>query len=344
MKPSPPEPAAAAAAAHAQPTLRVAYAGTPEFAAVALRALLQGGYELQLVLTQPDRPAGRGLRAQAGAVKQLALERGLALAQPRGLRLDGRYAEDAQCARQALLRAAPDVLVVAAYGLILPQWLLDLPALGCLNIHASLLPRWRGAAPIQRAIEAGDAVTGVSIMRMDAGLDTGAVYRTQEIPILGDDTQASLLPRLAQSGASLLLQVLQDLRSGVADPVAQPNDGICYAAKIDKAETWLDFRCAAPELERRIRAFAPHPGARTSFDGIELKVHGARVGSATAAAAPGCVVAAGAEGIEVACGQGTLRLTHLQRAGGRPLQAAELLRGLPIRPGQCFATGAPEVG
>ena len=314
--------------------LRVAYAGTPGFAAQALQALLQRGYTVPLVLTQPDRPAGRGLHAQPGAVKQLALQQGLAVAQPRGLRLDGRFADEAAQARQALREAAPDVLVVAAYGLILPQWLLDLPPLGCLNIHASLLPRWRGAAPIQRAIEAGDAATGVSIIRMDAGLDTGPVYRMQETPILAEDNQASLEARLAHLGAELLLQVLQDLQCGMAEPVAQPIEGVAYAAKIDKAETWLDFRRPAAELERQVRALAPQPGARTLLDGAVLKIHRARVGRGAAAASPGCVLRADERGIEVACNPGSLLLERLQRAGGKPLDAAELLRGLPMRPGQ----------
>ncbi len=323
------------------PALRLAYAGTPEFAAAGLRAVLDAGYEVALVLTQPDRPAGRGMHPQPSAVKQLALQHGLALAQPRGLRLDGRFAEDAAQAREALRQAAPDVLVVAAYGLILPQWMLDLPRVGCLNIHASLLPRWRGAAPIQRAIEAGDEITGVSIMRMDAGLDTGAVYRMEEMPILPDDDAASLQQRLARLGSELLLQVLQDLRDDVAEPTAQPNDGVCYANKIDKSEAWLDFRLPALELERRIRAFKPHPGARTSLGALQLKVHRAHLGGSATSAEPGCVLRADEHGIEVACGEGSLRLTRLQRAGGRAVDAGELLRGLQIRPGQHFDCEAP---
>ncbi len=323
--------------------LRVAYAGTPEFAAVALRALLQAGYDVPLVLTQPDRPAGRGLREQPSAVKQLALRHGLELAQPFGLRLDGRFADDARRARAALEAAAPDVLVVAAYGLILPQWVLDLPRMGCLNIHASLLPRWRGAAPIQRALEAGDAVTGVSIMRMDAGLDTGPVYRMEELAIRADDTSQTLHDRLAGLGADLLLRVLQDLRDDIAEPTAQPNDGVTYAQKIDKSETWLDFARPAVELERRVRAFAPHPGTRTRLDALQLKVHAAHPGSAGSRGEPGRVLRADAAGIEVACGDGTLVLTRVQRAGGaHAVDAGALLRGLPIQPGQSFASGPPD--
>ncbi len=317
--------------------LRVACAGTPEFAALALRALLRAGYEVPLVLTQPDRPAGRGLHPQASPVKRVALEHALELAQPRGLRLDGRFPEDARLAREALRRAAPDVLVVVAYGLLLPQWVLDLPPLGCLNIHASLLPRWRGAAPIQRAIEAGDALSGVSIMHMEAGLDTGPVYRMEETPILAEDTAATLHDRLAELGARLLLQVLLDLRQGVAEPTAQPNDGATYAAKIDKAGAWLDYRRPAVELERRIRAFEPQPGTRTRVGDAQLKVHAARLGHADAGAEPGQVLRADAAGIEIACGEGSLVLTRLQRAGGTPVDAAALLRGLPVRAGDRFA-------
>ena len=324
--------------------LRLAYAGTPEFAGQGLRALLGAGHEVALVLTQPDRPAGRGMHPQPSAVKQLALRHGLALAQPRGLRLDGRFSEDAAQARDALVQAAPDVLVVAAYGLILPQWVLDLPRLGCLNIHASLLPRWRGAAPIQRAIEAGDELTGVSIMRMDAGLDTGAVYRMEEVPIRPDDDAASLQQRLAQLGSELLLQVLQDLREDVAEPTAQPNDGACYANKIDKSEAWLDFRRPALELERRVRAFEPHPGTRTCVGEVQLKVHRARLGGGAAGAEPGRVLRADEHGIEVACGEGSLLLTRLQRAGGRAVDAGELLRGMQIRPGQHFDCEATHAG
>lgn len=320
----------------------MAYAGTPEFAAVALRALLAAGYAVPLVLTQPDRPAGRGLREQPSAVKQLAVQHGLPLAQPRGLRLDGRFAADAQQAQEALRQAAPDVLVVAAYGLILPQWVLDLPRLGCVNIHASLLPRWRGAAPIQRAIEAGDALSGVSIMRMDAGLDTGPVYRMEETPIRPDDTAASLHDRLAELGAELLLRVLQDLRDDVAEPTAQPNEGVTYAEKIDKSQAWLDFSRPASELERRIRGFAPHPGTRTRLDAVEFKVHAARAVAGHPGAAPGTVLRADACGIEVACGEGALLLTRLQRAGANVVDAAALLRGLSIQAGQVFGGAAPD--
>ncbi len=210
--------------------MRIAYAGTPEFARVALQALLEAGHEVALVLTQPDRPAGRGLQLQPSPVKALAVERGLPLAQPRSLRLDGKFPHEAAAARQALEAAAPQVLVVAAYGLILPPWVLALPARGCLNIHGSLLPRWRGAAPIQRAIEAGDAETGITIMQMDAGLDTGPMLEAEALPIGADDTAATLHDRLAALGARLVVHALTHLDTLVAQP--QPAVGVTYAAKI----------------------------------------------------------------------------------------------------------------
>jgi methionyl-tRNA formyltransferase len=323
--------------------LRVAFAGTPEFAAVALRAVLARGLDVPLVLSQPDRPAGRGMRLLPSAVKQVALQHGLALAQPRSLRLDGRWPDDAAAARDALCAAAPDVLVVAAYGLLLPGWVLELPRLGCVNIHASLLPRWRGAAPIQRAIAAGDAQSGVSIMRMDVGLDTGPVYRMQELDLDADETAATLHDRLAALGAEMLLQVLDDLAAGVAEPTAQPNEGICYAAKIDKRETWLDWNEPAVQLERRVRALLPQPAAHARTAALQFKVHGARVGRAAGAAGPaGTVLALGADGVEVACGDGSLWLTRLQRPGGRPLASAELLRSTPLEAGERFVSGAPD--
>ena len=312
--------------------MRVIFAGTPPFAAAALEALVAAGHEIVLVLTQPDRPAGRGMKLAASAVKQAALAHGLPVYQPTTLKTPEAQARLADC--------AADVMVVAAYGLILPQWLLDLPRLGCVNIHASLLPRWRGAAPIQRAIEAGDALTGVSIMRMDAGLDTGPVYRMEELPIRPDDTAESLHDRLAEAGAQSLLHVLQDLRDDVAEPTAQPNDGVTYAEKIDKGETWLDFSRPAAELERRIRAFEPHPGTRACLDALQFKIHAAHASAGAVGAEPGAVLRADATGIEVACGQGALVLTRLQRAGANAVDAAALLRGTPIRPGQRF-TGQP---
>lgn len=229
--------------------MRVIFAGTPEFARVALQQLLQAGFEVPLVLTQPDRPAGRGMKLQASPVKQCALEHGIRVEQPRSLRLDGKYPEDAAAARQALLDAKADVMVVAAYGLILPQWVLDLPAKGCLNIHASILPRWRGAAPIHRAIEAGDAETGVTIMQMDIGLDTGDMCLMERLPIADTDTTASLHDKLADLGGRLIVEALEMSACGGLPRTPQPEAGVTYAHKIEKAESWMDWQLSAVELD-----------------------------------------------------------------------------------------------
>ncbi|MCD0506175.1 methionyl-tRNA formyltransferase, partial [Bordetella petrii] len=231
--------------------MRLVFAGTPEFARVALDALLAAGHDIPLVLTQPDRPAGRGLKLTPSPVKQAALAAGITVAQPRSLRLDGRYPEDAAQARDTLLQAAPEVMVVAAYGLILPAWTLELPPRGCLNIHASLLPRWRGAAPIQRAIEAGDAQTGVTIMQMDEGLDTGGMLLEQRVSIGPDDSAAHLHDALAQAGGQAIVQALQALQAGQLQARPQPADGVTYAAKLDKAEAPLDCSQPAAVLARR---------------------------------------------------------------------------------------------
>ncbi|MGY0197350.1 methionyl-tRNA formyltransferase [Leptothrix sp. BB-4] len=315
--------------------MRVAYAGTPEFAAAALAAILAAGHTVPLVLTQPDRPAGRGMKLQASPVKQLALQHGVPVAQPVSLKLDGRHPADAAAARDALLAAAPDVLVVAAYGLILPTWVLELPRLGCLNIHASLLPRWRGAAPIHRAIEAGDAATGITIMQMDAGLDTGPMLLRAETAIRPDDTTATLHDRLAAQGATLVLQALDDAARGRLQPVVQPTDGVTYAHKIEKAEAAIDWRQPAAEIERRVRAFDPFPGATCLLPadgGAEtLKVWSARLADAgVPAAAPGTVVAVEPDGLCVACGDGALWLVKLQRPGGKRVSAREFLQARPL--------------
>jgi methionyl-tRNA formyltransferase len=313
-----------APAAH---TLRVAFAGTPPFAAAALRAIVEAGFAVPLVLTQPDRPAGRGLKLQASAVKVLAQQRGLALAQPRSLKLDGRWPDDARAARDALAGAAADVLVVAAYGLILPGWVLGLPRLGGINIHASLLPRWRGAAPIQRAIEAGDAETGITIMQMDVGLDTGDILRRHPLPIAPGDTAASLTDRLARLGAEAIVAALQALQRGPLPRTPQPAAGVTYAAKVDKAEAAIDWRRPAAEIERRVRAFDPFPGAGFACGAEGVKLWRAGVVSA-AAAPPGRVLDLGGGRRAVACGEGALELLELQRPGGRRLPAAQLWPGL----------------
>lgn len=317
-------------------SLTVAYAGTPEFAAEALEALFAAGYNVPLVLTQPDRPAGRGMKLQASAVKQVALRHGTTVIQPRSLRLDGKYPEEAHAAQLALQQANPDVLVVAAYGLILPSWVLTLPRLGCLNIHASLLPRWRGAAPIHRAIEAGDTQTGITIMQMDEGLDTGAMLRVEIEPIQPDDTTARLHDRLAAQGAQALLAVLEELaQSQGTAPVAvpQPAQGVCYAHKIDKAEAPLDWRLPAQTLARRIRAFDPFPGANFSHGGEIIKVWEAHVIHGTHGATPGSVLALDPRGPVIACGEDALCLSCLQRPGGRRQPALLSLAGQPLQVG-----------
>ncbi|MFP8781205.1 methionyl-tRNA formyltransferase [Hydrogenophaga sp. RWCD_12] len=318
--------------------MRVVFAGTPEFARVAMERLHAAGFEIPLVLTQPDRPAGRGMKLQASPVKQFALDRGIAVAQPRSLRLDGKFPHEAAAAREALQAAQPDVMVVAAYGLILPQWVLDLPRLGCLNIHASLLPRWRGAAPIHRAIEAGDARTGVTIMQMDAGLDTGDMLLVEALPITRADTTGVLHDRLADLGGRMIVEALELAACGGLRPEPQPAEGVTYAAKIDKAEATIDWRQPAAVIERRARAFSPAPGLATTLAGEAVKVW--RVAAEAGAAAPGQVLSAGAEGIRVATGEGVLNLLELQRAGGKRLPAREFLQGFAVAPGQVFGAVA----
>ena len=306
--------------------MRVAFAGTPELARMALLALQRAGHALPLVLTQPDRPAGRGMKMQASPVKRAALELGLPVAQPRSLRLDGRYPEDAAAARALLEQAAPQVMVVAAYGLILPPWTLALPTGGCLNIHGSLLPRWRGAAPIQRAIEAGDAQTGTTIMQMDAGLDTGPMLQARSLPIEAGDTAATLHDRLAELGAELIVQALADLELGRLRPQVQPVEGVCYAHKIEKAEARIDWSTSAAQLERRVRAFDPFPGCSTVLGGLAFKVWRAQVVPGQGAA--GQRLAAGPGRLVVACGEGALELLEVQVPGGRRMPARELLQRL----------------
>lgn len=321
--------------------MRVIFAGTPEFAQVALEKLHRGGFEIALVLTQPDRPAGRGMKLQSSAVKQWAVAQQIPVAQPRSLRLDGNYPEEAAAARAAIEAAHADVMVVAAYGLILPQWVLDMPRLGCLNIHASLLPRWRGAAPIHRAIEAGDPETGVTIMQMDAGLDTGDMLLLQTLPIGPHDSTDTLHDQLAELGGQMIVQALKLAASGGFEPVPQPTQGISYAHKIDKREAALDWMQPAATLERRIRAFNPFPVACSTLNGETIKFWRAEVlpdtqppNSATA----GDVLAASIEGVDIAAMDGVLRVSRLQKAGGKPLDAADFLRGFEIQPGQRFSS------
>ena len=309
--------------------LRVAFAGTPEFAARALESILDAGYEVPLVLTQPDRPAGRGMKLTPSAVKQLALARGIEVDQPEKLRTEAQRARLAAC--------VPDVLVVAAYGLILPQVVLDLPRLGCLNIHASLLPRWRGAAPIHRAIEAGDGETGITIMQMDAGLDTGPMLLRRALPIRPTDTTASLHDRLAELGGACIVEALGALSTGGLVATPQPEAGVTYAAKIGRAEAMVDWTRSAIELERAMRAFDPFPGLASSLRDTVIKFWSAQV--VEAAAEPGTVLAADDGGIVIACGSGALRCTVLQRPGSRRLPAGEFLRGFAVSVGERFASG-----
>ena len=313
--------------------LRVAFAGTPEFAAVALGAIHAAGHGVPLALTQPDRPAGRGMKLMPSPVKQLALELGVPVAQPRSLRLDGKFPDEAEAGRAALAAVRPDVLVVAAYGLILPQWVLDLPRLGCLNIHGSLLPRWRGAAPIHRAIEAGDAETGITIMQMDAGLDTGDMLRIEREPIRFDDTTGLLHDRLAALGARLVVQSLAAAAAGALRPVRQPEEGVTYAHKIAKAEAAIDWTQPADVLERRVRAFDPFPGATFQAHGETVKLWRAQVERLGVAAAPGTVIAADARQLVVACGDGALALLDVQRPGGKRGPVAQWLQAHPLARG-----------
>ena len=331
--------------------MRLIFAGTPAFARTALEQIVAAGHTIVLVLTQPDRPAGRGMKLQASAVKQYALDLGLPLAQPHGLRLDGKYAEDAAAARNAIAAAQADAMVVVAYGLILPQWVLDAMAgpekWGCLNIHGSLLPRWRGAAPIHRAIEAGDSHTGVTVMQMDAGLDTGAMLLQAPLPIEPTDTSASLHDRVAALGARLVVQALADPSAWVATP--QGAQGVSYAHQIEKTEAAIDWCMSAENIARQVRAFDPFPGATAQWAGETIKVwaakaltEGAQALSGPTLAVPGQVLAADARGIVVQTGAGVLRLDILQRPGAKRLAVAEFLRGFALAPGMAFDLGLPK--
>ena len=305
--------------------MKLIFAGTPEFAAQSLSAILAAGHQVALVLTQPDRPSGRGMTLRPSPVKALALASGIEVFQPLTLK---------DPAVQERLRAVDaEVMVVAAYGLILPQAVLDLPRYGCLNIHASLLPRWRGAAPIQRAILAGDTETGVCIMQMEAGLDTGPVLLSDRLPLASDETAGSLHDKLADLGARLIVNALEKIP---LPAVPQSDTGITYAAKIEKAEAMLDWRLPAAEIERKVRAFNPFPGAATMLEGIPVKIW--RAVAVPGGAAPGTVLAADRHGIVVACGDGALCLGELQKAGGKRLSAAQFLSGNALSPGAVFSS------
>ena len=334
--------------------MKLIFSGTPEFASVAMQDLVAAGHEIVLVLTQPDRPAGRGMKLQASAVKQFALDKNIPVAQPRSLRLDGKFPEEAELGKAAIVKAIADgaeVMIVAAYGLILPQWALASTKLGCLNIHASLLPRWRGAAPIHRAIEAGDAATGVTIMQMDVGLDTGDMLLRDELPILESDTTGSLHDKLADMGGKLIVQAIATLPQLTA--TQQPIEGVTYASKIEKAEAAIDWSQSATTITRRIRAFNPFPGAVTTLNGEHVKVWGAELGDQNLIevdktykkgqilSVAGVFIACIAIGnIAIEGGEkpsySVVNLTELQRPGGKRLKVADFVHGFDVQVGTCF--------
>lgn len=341
------------------PALRIIFAGTPEFAQIALERLHAAGHTIALVLTQPDRPAGRGLKLHASAVKQFALDHAMPVAQPRSLRLDGKFPEDAAAARLAIAQADANVMVVAAYGLILPQWVLDdmrlprtngQPRLGCLNIHGSLLPRWRGAAPIHRAIEAGDTQTGVTIMQMDAGLDTGDMLLARSVPMGSKDTTGTLHDKLADLGADMVVDALELAAAGRQQARKQPEEGVTYAHKIEKHEAAMDWRLTAPQIVRRVHAFNPFPGASASLNGEPIKVWAADAADAVAPTLTtahdalndvGTIIAVSPAGIVVAAMDSIVVLTELQRPGGKRLPVADFLRGFEVLPGMRFDVQQP---
>jgi methionyl-tRNA formyltransferase len=315
--------------------MRVGFAGTPGFAALALEAILAAGFAVPLVLTQPDRPKGRGMRPESSPVKRLAESRSLPVLQPATLKTDA--------ARATLLAVPLDVLVVAAYGLILPPAVLSWPAHGCINIHASLLPRWRGAAPIQRAIAAGDKATGVTIMQMDAGLDTGAMIERTTVPIAPRETAGTLHDKLAAAGARSIVAVLTRLaRTGALAATPQPAAGATYAAKIERADAAIDWSGSSESIDRLVRAFDPVPGAATGLSGLGVKVWGTEPMAEVSEAAAGTVVRAGKEGIDVACGQGVLRLREVQPANGKRMSAAAFAAGRGVVAGTRFGAPVPD--
>ena len=308
--------------------MRLVFAGTPTFAATALNALIHSEHKIDLVLTRPDAAAGRGMKRVPSEVKQLATEHELPVFQPATLR-------DPEAVRR-IAAVGADAMVVAAYGLILPRSVIEIFSQGCINIHASLLPRWRGAAPIQHALLAGDSETGISIMRMDEGLDTGPVYLTESIPIDANETSSSLHDKLAELGARNIVTALNGIASGELQAHSQPADGATYAHKVTKAQAQIEWARPASEIERAVRAFNPFPGAYSRLDKHLIKVWAAQLAVA-ASDQPGLVTAVSDGGIVVTCGSGALRLTALQREGGKRLPAADFVRGFPIEPGQRFA-------
>ena len=303
--------------------MRLIFAGTPEFAAAALKALIAAGHDIPLVLTQPDRPAGRGMKLRMSPVKEVALAHGLVVSQPENLKSEE--------ARQPIRDAAADLMVVAAYGLILPQAVLDMPRLGCVNIHASLLPRWRGAAPIHRAIETGDRETGITLMQMDKGLDTGAMLSRSILPILGTDTTGTLHDKLAELGAREIVALLPELAAGRVAATPQDDVLATYAAKIGKVDARIDWCRPATDLDRRIRAYDPFPGAFCLLAGEPLKIW--RAVPSAGSGNPGEILAVDLHGIRVACGEGALDVAEVQKAGGKRLPADAFLAGHDLLPG-----------
>ena len=324
--------------------MKVAFAGTPEFASQAMSAIAKAGFAIPLVLTQPDRPAGRGMKLQASPVKQLALTLNVPVYQPVSLR----KGEDGLAAIEALRTCCdgqpPDVMVVAAYGLILPQHVLDIPRLGCLNIHASLLPRWRGAAPIHRAIEAGDTETGITIMQMDAGLDTGDMLQIHRCAIDPSDTTAVLHDRLAQLGGEAIVSALQALTQARLTPTPQPQEGVTYAHKIAKEESHLNWTDSAISLTRKLNAFDPFPGGLALIEPVNsddssheaIKLWAGHPLAGASMHKPGTVLEVSAQGLDVQCGDGVLRITEVQRPGGKRMAMSQVWQSLTIKEGDCL--------
>ncbi|HUL41428.1 MAG TPA: methionyl-tRNA formyltransferase [Burkholderiales bacterium] len=307
--------------------MKLVFAGTPDFAARALDELLRFDFKPELVLTRADRPAGRSLAPKASPVKGLALKHGLNLLQPQSLKEPGLL--------EVLKKLSPDVIVVAAYGLIFPKAVLSVPRLGCINIHASLLPRWRGAAPIQHALLAGDKETGISIMQMDEGLDTGPVLMQSRMKIAADDTAQTLHDKLAQQGGETIVLALRGLERGELRPQPQPQHGASYAGKLETEDARINWKNEALQIERAVRAFNPKPGAYTSLDGETLKIWKARLEHGRRGK-PGEIISIDDESLVVACGAGAMRVEEAQRAGGKRLPVREFLKGMRLKPGICL--------